>query len=103
MDFRVDFSEEAELEIDAIYDYIANKLDNPGAAERLHGKIIQTSYKIADNPYIFRLCFEERLREKGYRRAIVDNFIMLFTVDEDDSLIIVRNVVYGRRDLGSLI
>jgi plasmid stabilization system protein ParE len=77
-------------------------LNNPVAAERLHNKIVQKSILIGENPFLFRFCFEENLLAKGYRRAIVDNYLMLFTVDEEERLVVVKSVVYGRRDLGAI-
>jgi plasmid stabilization system protein ParE len=104
MDFQVEILPGAENEIDGIYSYIADNLDNPIAADRLHSRIMRKISSIGENPYLFRFYFEdETLLAKGYRRAIVDNFLILFTLDEESSLVYVRNVIYGRRDLGSII
>jgi plasmid stabilization system protein ParE len=103
MVFRVEFSEDAENEVDDIIRYISDELDNPWAAERFYEKVMLKSINISHNPYGYPLSREEKLFEKGYRYVVVGNYIMLYTVEEEKSLATVKNVVYGKRNLGLII
>jgi len=103
MDFRVEFSETAIRELEETVEYIADVLDNPQSAERFYNKIQEKALALGYNPFIFPQCLDERLFEKGYRYVIVGNYMIIYSVDEEKSLVYIRNVIYGRRDIGSII
>ncbi|MCL1831588.1 MAG: type II toxin-antitoxin system RelE/ParE family toxin [Oscillospiraceae bacterium] len=103
MDFRVEFTAKAKRELDSIVAYISDDLDNYIAAERLYNKMVQTINVIGGNPYLFALCYDDKLSVHGYRRAIVDDFLILFAVDEEKKFVSIEKIVYGKRNLDMIM
>ena len=51
---------------------------------------------------MYPLCEDVFLSSKGYRKAVVDNYIVLYRLYGDDAAIISR-VLYGRRNYAEII
>jgi len=103
MDFQVEFSERAREELNEIVERIEKEYDNPQAAERFFVNVQQKAVALAHNPFLYPLCFDERIYEKGYRRVIVGNYIIIYSIDEENELVFIRAIIYGRRDIGSIV
>lgn len=88
----------AEEDLDGIYSYISKTLSAPVAAQNLRQKIKKRFLSLRDNPYQCELSRNEILAGKGYRRAVVDNFVGLYLVDDAKKLVIVARVFYGAMD-----
>ena len=54
--------------------------------------------KLSFMPGRFPLTEEEPWRSKGIRRAVVENFLVYFWIDEPQDIVWVTAIVYGRRD-----
>ncbi len=95
------FSEDLD---DTAY-YIANNLKNPDAAERFLRKIENAVEERSHNPCIGAVYAESLENGLPYYRIIVGNFIVFYVVliDEDEIVMEVRRVLYGRRNISLLI
>lgn len=79
MDYKLLITNEAKCDIDEIISYIVNELKNPIAAENLLTKIELSFDTISSNPLAFPLCSDKRLRDGGYRKISVKNYIVFYT------------------------
>ena len=52
---------------------------------------------------MYALCNHNRLKEKGYRKAIIKNYIMFYRADEENDTVYIMRFLYGRRDYIRLI
>jgi addiction module RelE/StbE family toxin len=96
MKFHVKFSPEALHDLDEIYDYIANVLKNPDAADSAITKILGKTDLLSDNPEMgARLFFGDDLFS-GYRYVISDNYLAFYRVSSDS--VYIDRVIYGKRD-----
>jgi plasmid stabilization system protein ParE len=93
----------AEEDLDGIFNYIANTLEAPVAANRLMAKIEKSIRGLTDAPRISPKCRDEALNKKGYRKLIADNYIAFYVVDDEEKAIIVMRVIYGRRNYTALL
>ena len=93
----------AEEDLDGIFDYIANTLEAPVAANRLMAKIEKSIQGLADAPRTGSKCRDEALDKKGYRKLIVDNYIAFYLVHDEEQVVIVMRVIYGRRNYTALL
>ena len=96
--YKVKFTLIADKDIDNIFLYIFNELKAPMAAENLLNEIEQKIKKIADMPYSCPLVDDKFLREKGYRKLVVKNYIALYVVSDDEKLVKIMRVIYGASD-----
>ena len=103
MAYKLLITKEANNDINEIIGYIVNILKNPIAAGNLIDEIEKLYTVITDNPSAFSLCNDSRLRNDGYRKIVVKNYIIFYKVIEERKAVYVMRVIYGRHDYLKLI
>jgi plasmid stabilization system protein ParE len=103
MDFKLIISREAHADIDEITEYIARKLRNPQAASGFLDDVEKSYRSVVKNPHLHALCTDKRLRDKGYCRIIIKNYLIFYRVDEAENTIYIVRVIYGPRDYAKLL
>ena len=103
MKYEVIISEEAHNDIDSILDYIFNSLKNPIAANSLLDKIEETYIDLADNPFMYACCFDKRLRNEKYRKVVINKYILIYRIDEENNVVYVIRFFYGGQNYIDLI
>jgi len=71
-------------------------LDTPSAAERLADELIEGVDRLIDFPYAAPVYHLARPLKKEYRRALVKNYFIFYSVDEILKLITVARVIYAQ-------
>jgi len=103
MDWHVEITEDAEQDVDEIYQYIAVSLQEPGIAwkqtERIRDKIAQLCYMPERNSIVQH----EPWKSREMRRVNVDNYAVFYMLDSMSSTVSVIRILYARRDLSSII
>lgn len=96
MKVSVNFSPEALKDLDEIYDYIANVLKSPDAADNTVNKILDKTDLLSDNPEIGTQLFFENDLFSGYRYMVSDNYLAFYRITNES--VFVDRVIYGKRD-----
>ena len=96
MKVSVKFSPEALRDLDEIYDYIANVLKSPDAADNTVNKILDKTDLLSDNPEIGTQLFFENDLFSGYRYMVSDNYLAFYRITTES--VFVDRVIYGKRD-----
>lgn len=96
MKVSVKFSPEALKDLDEIYDYIANVLKIPDAADNTVNKILDKTDLLSDNPEIGTQLFFENDLFSGYRYMVSDNYLAFYRITNES--VFVDRVIYGKRD-----
>lgn len=103
MNYKLVITKNAENDLDDILQYISNELAAPKAASNFLDNVVKCYENISLNPKLYAICDNNRLRAKEYRKAIINNYIMFYRVDENNKKIYVMRFIYGRRDYINLI
>jgi len=103
MDYKIYITKDAHNDLNDITTYIKNKLCNPTAALDFLSEIEKNYEMITKNPLMFALCIDSRLKNEGYRKIIVKNYIVFYKINENEKAIYIMRVIYGRRDYCKLI
>ncbi|MCL2019429.1 MAG: type II toxin-antitoxin system RelE/ParE family toxin [Oscillospiraceae bacterium] len=103
MNFCVKYSAIAKADINDIINNIGVELSNPEAAKRFFNNVKKKENIISENPFIYPLHRNEKLHEKGYRFVAVGNYLVLYLVDEDKKIATITRIIYGRRDITSIL
>jgi toxin ParE1/3/4 len=90
-------------DLEEIYGYIANNLSNESAADHLLDKIETSIMGLKYFPFSYSFVRDELLKAKGYRKLIVENYIVFYIVREDEQLVIVMRVLYSKQKYQDLI
>lgn len=96
--YEIEFTEDARDEIREIYEYISKNLVNEVAAKRLMRKMRENVMDLAESPKIYAKIEKKDRMKREFRRMVVDNFIVLYTIDENKKTIYISHMYYGRRN-----
>jgi len=101
--YRVDVSEPAEDDLKNIVRYIAAQLSAPLSALNMMELLEKAMVELSDIPQRCSLVTDERLSQMGYRKLVVRNYVVFFSIDEKNKVVDVERILYGRRDWFSLL
>jgi len=101
--YNLEYLPLARQDIVEIARYISHDLANPTAAENLVEKIVTAINGLIKFPYRNRVYQPIRPLGREYRKLIVENYIVFYSVDEEYKLITIARVIYARRDYGQLL
>ncbi len=96
--YRVDVSEPAENDLGDIVRYITSQLSAPVSALKMMSFFEEAMAGLSDMPQRYQLVADERLSQMGYRKLIVKNYVVFFSIDEENKVVDVERILYGRRD-----
>ena len=85
----------AAEDLDAIWGYIFNTLSATKAADDLFEQIEKATMRLTLFPFSGSYVFEEPLRAKGYRKVVVDNYLIFYLVDEVGKQVVIMRVLFG--------
>lgn len=92
---KVVFSVAAEQDLDSLYSYISNELQNPIAARNLATKLLRRAQSLAAFPEMGAGLGSIDRRLDGYRYLLVDSYLVIYKVA--DRVSVVR-ILYARSD-----
>lgn len=96
--YKVIITPTAYKEINKIYDYITDDLYAENAAKRLMNKVEQEVQSLKDAPKIYTEIEKFDELKRVYIRIVVDNYVILYTIDEDNEVVFVSHMYYGGRN-----
>ena len=103
MKYKLEYLPIAERDIRSIAVYIARELNAPVAAANLVREIRKKADNLRDMPYIYREYRGEPQNETVYRAMPVKNYIVFYTVCEDNKTVEIHRVLYARMDVDALL
>jgi toxin ParE1/3/4 len=101
--YRIDVSEPAENDLRDIVRYISAQLSAPITALEMLEVIEQAMSGLAEMPHRAPAVADERLAAIGYRKLIVKNYIIFFSIDEKEKVVDVERILYGRRNWQAIL
>lgn len=95
--YEIILTDIAKEELDEIYEYISKNLFAKKAANDLMNKIENSILLLETNPFS---CVEVSIKPHNelYRKLIVDNYIILYQIEEDYKQVVIYRALYGKRD-----
>ncbi|MCI8833009.1 MAG: type II toxin-antitoxin system RelE/ParE family toxin [Clostridia bacterium] len=96
--YEIEFTEDCRDEIRDIYEYISKKLFAEEAAKRLMRKIKKYVTDLAESPELYMKIEKKDKRKRDFRRMVIDNYVILYTIDESNKTIYISHMYYGRKN-----
>jgi len=103
MGFKVKISESANVDLETIFNYIAEELSNPKAATDFADALSEKYMELEEHPFMFEVSRNERLAELGYRRFVIGSYIALYLVNEERQEVTIARIFYGKQNYGRYI
>ncbi len=100
--FDVAFTLKAQNDVDNICMYMAERLSNPMAASHFSDRITISAKSLSSFPKRYRV---RRKNHKGQeiRYMPVDNFMMMYCVDDVKRTVNILRVMYAKRNVDAMI
>lgn len=86
-----------------IYRYISEELFTASAATNILKRIEKEIIRLKEFPFSCNYVADEFLRNKGYRKLIVDNYIVFYLTKEEKDQVIIMRVLYGKQNYENLL
>lgn len=99
MSWNVFYTEKAENDLRAIYEYIAYSLLVPMTAKKQVKAIMGEIAKLDENPLRFPIYKNEPWRSKGLRSFPVNHYMVFYVPDEVKKVVTVVRIMYGGRNI----
>ena len=99
MNYEIEFSEQAEMDLRGIYEYIAFTLHAPINAGKQLERLEKNITELTSMPSCFKEYEKEPWRSRGLRMMTVDNFIVFYLPDEKKKLVTIIRIIYSGRDM----
>lgn len=96
--FDVEFTEEYIQELSEIYEYININLKNNLSAIKIIKYANEKVLKLSNNYNLYIRIKKIDNLKREYRRIIVKNFIIIYTVDYNRKIVYVSHIIYKRRN-----
>lgn len=96
--YRVFMTKSANDDLRAILSYIRDELKEPATALKLVEKIKDSIMSLATFPFRHNLVADEQLAAQGFRKIIIDNYIVFYIISETKQTVTVVRILYGKRD-----
>jgi plasmid stabilization system protein ParE len=88
----------AKMDLENLFRYISEELYNTESALVMINKFEMKFNDICLFPKAHPIITLKRVDHNGLRKAIVDNFIVVYLYDEEKELINIVRVIYSKRD-----
>ena len=98
--YKIQFSKDAREDlIDTYnYNYIKYNLQEPVIAKKLIAKIREEINKLKDNPTIYSNIKDEIIKKREIRKVKINNYIVFYRVEENNKIVEIVRIMYGRRN-----
>ena len=101
--YNLDVSDRAEEDLDRILSYISTNLAAPKAASDFADEVYACYDRLEENPFVYEKCRDSKLKDAGYHRAVIKNYILLYKIYEDKKEVAVHRFFYGGQNYVNLI
>ena len=99
MIYEVELSEQADSDLRGIFEYIAFELQSPENASGQLDRLEEQILSLDTMPERYRKYEKEPWKSRGLHIVPVDNYCVLYIVDNDDRTAYIMRVMYGGRDI----
>lgn len=93
----------AEEDLDEIYGYIFGTLSAAMAADKLVDHIEKAIMRLKEYPFYCQYVLDEPLKTRGYRKLIVENYLVFYLVNEAEEEVVIMRILYGASNYQNIL
>lgn len=101
--YKIEYLKLAKEDMEKIIYYISQHLQNKTATLNLANDFIKCANNILEFPYGNTEYTSVKPLKNQYRGAKVKNFIMFYTINEENKTITIVRVLYQKRDIDKIL
>ena len=96
--YELILTDKARLDLEDIYYYISKSLMADKAAENLINKIENSILRLENMPESCNIIIGLKEKNKVYRKLIINNYIVIYRIDETNLKVYIIRIVYGGKN-----
>ena len=96
--YKIQFSKDAREDLMDNYAYIKYNLQESVIARKMITKIKEEINKLKDDPTIYAIIKDEIIKKREIRKIKVNNYIVFYRVEENNKIVEIVRIMYGRRN-----
>jgi plasmid stabilization system protein ParE len=97
MPYKLDYKYRAKQDLKSIFKYLG--LFYPSTPLKFKQDFNTTKRFLRDNPYIYPIYLSNPI----YRKAVVQKYIVFYTINEDEKLVEIYRILPGNMDIENII
>ena len=101
--YTIKMTPKAAEDLDNIYQYISEELFATSSATNILERMEKGIMGLREFPFSCNYVADEYLKNKGYRKLIVDNYIIFYLAEEQMKQVIIMRVLYGKQKYENLL
>ena len=98
MDYKISITDLAAQDLESIAIYLTEKLHNPTAASAFLDAVNDYYEKLTVMPLMFEQCRDPRLRDLGYRRIVIKNYLLIYRIAEAEHTVYILRFFHGSQN-----
>ena len=98
MGYKIAEAPLAAQDIAEILEYMIVSLNNPTAAAAFADELERCYDRLERMPMMYEACRDVRLRAMGYRKAVVQRYVLIYKLSEEEKTVSILRVFYGRQN-----
>lgn len=95
--YLIKITDECYEEMKQIYDYIANSLKANNLAVKLLKTVKIKIGKLIQMPKLYPIINKQNRAKLEYRRIVVRNYVILYTVDDNQKIVYISHMYFKRK------
>lgn len=103
MGYKIVRTDAFQHDLESVIRYIVISLKNKVAAAALLDAIEKVYADLEHLPLMYAACHDSYLKELGYRKVCIRNYILVYKVDEPAKTVNVMRFFHGKQDYEKLI
>ena len=96
--YKIMILSSAKEDLAGIIDYLSSFYENTAANQ--YDRIIEKINRLKQFPFMYPE-YESSISNYNYRKMVVDNYLVFYTVSEDT--VRIHNIINGKMDIGNII
>ena len=101
--YKIFFTDNAIQDMNNIFEYISEKLYLPNSARNLMKEINNKIETLKYMPKIYNVIKKNDLLENEYRKIVIKNYVIIYTINECTKVVYVVNLYYSKSNYFSKI
>lgn len=98
MKYNIKLTEEFLNEIEDICSYISVSLNANDAANELRKKVMHNILLLENLPRMFAEIEKIDKVKRRYRKIVINNYVILYTIDEKNKIVYIAHIYYSGRN-----
>ena len=88
----------AEEDYRDILRYFDRRFDSPQAIRSFNEKLREALANLTETPCMYAFSTDETLRQRGYRKFLIGNYVALFQIDEPNQMVEIYRIFHSSQN-----